>query len=217
MALHDIVLLGAPGAGKGTLAAELKGKLAIPHVSTGDLLREVIASGSALGKEINGYVSTGALVPDEVIGKMMKELLQSDKCLNGVLLDGFPRTVPQADMLGAILQSLGRSIEHVFYLSVDLNLVIDRLTKRVSCKACGTPYHLVNMPPKKSGICDRCGGELFQREDDKEETIRKRFTTFIEKTQPLIDYYKQHGLLIEIKADKTPAQTLTEVLQYIKE
>lgn len=215
MIKNDIVLLGAPGAGKGTLAAELRDKLAIPHVSTGDLLRDVIASGSALGQEINSYVSTGALVPDAVIGKMMKELVQSEKCVNGVLLDGFPRTVPQADMLGEILASLNRNIRKVFYLNIELDIVIERLTKRVSCKSCGTPYHLVAMPPKQAGICDRCGGVLFQREDDKEETIRKRFTTFIEKTQPLIDYYKSKGILIEINADKAPTATLAEVLKYL--
>ncbi len=216
MDVKDIILLGAPGAGKGTLAAELSPAIAVPHISTGDLLREVAASGSELGKEVNDYMKRGALVPDEVIGKMIKDLLSTDKCINGMLLDGFPRTVPQADMLNTILKLLGRSIQNVFYLNIELDLVISRLTKRVSCKKCGTPYHLVSMPPKQAGVCDRCGDELVHREDDKEETIRKRFKTFIEKTQPLIDYYKNKGILIEIDSNKSSTDTLAEVLKYIK-
>jgi adenylate kinase len=132
------------------------------------------------------------------------------------LLDGFPRTIPQADMLDKIFSELKRKIDKVFYLSVELDLVIKRLVNRVSCKNCGKPYHLINLPPKKAGICDVCSGPLIQREDDKEETIRKRFSTFLEKTQPLIDYYNKKGLLIEIKAGKTPQEMLKIVLEKLK-
>lgn len=216
MTFNDIILIGAPGAGKGTLAADLCPALKIPHISTGDVLREVVASGSALGQEINGYLQQGALVPDAVIGKMIKELLQSEKCNHGVLLDGFPRTIPQADMLEEIMASIQRKITKVFYLSIGLDVVIRRLTNRVSCKKCGAPFHLINMPPKKAGVCDYCGGELIKREDDNEETIRKRFQTFLDKTQPLIDYYKKKGLLIEVNSHDNAQETFQEVMSYIK-
>lgn len=213
---RDLIILGAPGAGKGTLAADLCPALKIKHISTGDLLREVIASGSALGQEINSYVSTGALVPDALIGQMIKDTLNSADCKNGVLLDGFPRTIPQAQMLEKIMADLGRPINAVFYINVALDLVVRRLVNRVSCKKCGKPYHLINLPPKQKGICDDCGGELIQREDDKEETIRKRFSTFIEKTQPLIDFYKDKKLLVEVTASDDPQIALNFVLKYLE-
>jgi adenylate kinase len=213
----DLIILGAPGAGKGTLAVDLCPRLGVKHISTGDLLREVIASGSPLGQEINGYVKSGALVPDDLIGQMIKDTLNTDDCKNGVLLDGFPRTIPQAEMLEKIMADLGRPISAVFYLSVELDRVIRRLVNRVSCQKCGKPYHLVNLPPKQKGVCDVCGGALLQREDDKEETIRKRFTTFSEKTQPLIDFYQKQNLLAEIKADDDPQKTLTVALNHLTE
>jgi adenylate kinase len=210
--MKNIILLGAPGAGKGTLAKDLCPALKIKHISTGDLLREVIASGSALGKELNSYVSTGALVPDALIGKMIKETLASKECRQGVLLDGFPRTVPQADMLEQIMKDLNTKIEKVFYLSIPLDRVIKRLVNRWSCPNCGRPYHLINLPPKKSGECDDCHVKLTQREDDKEETIRKRFNTFLEKTQPLIDYYKKKNILTEVNATDNAPETLAAVM-----
>lgn len=212
----DLVILGAPGAGKGTLAADLCPALQIKHISTGDLLREVIAGGSDLGKELNSYVSTGALVPDELIGRMIKDTLNTEDCKNGVLLDGFPRTIPQAEMLEKIMYDLNRPLSAVFYISVELDRVIRRLVNRVSCKKCGKPYHLINLPPKVAGVCDDCGGELIQREDDKEETIRKRYTTFIEKTQPLIDFYKNKNLLVEVTASDDPNVALNFALDYLK-
>jgi adenylate kinase len=212
----DLIILGAPGAGKGTLAADLCPALSLKHISPGDLLREVIASGSALGKELNGYVSSGALVPDELIGQMIKNTLGCADCQNGVLLDGFPRTIPQAEMLESILAGLGRPLSAVFYLSVELDRVIRRLVNRVSCQKCGRPYHLLNLPPQKSGVCDDCGGTLIQREDDKEETIRKRFATFLEKTQPLIDFYRNKNLLVEVTASDDPQVALNFVLTYLK-
>jgi adenylate kinase len=211
--MKNLILLGAPGSGKGTLAVEICPKLGLKHISTGDLLREVIASGSVLGKEIKSYVDKGALVPDEVIGKMMKETLASDECKKGVLLDGFPRTVPQAEMLDEIMAELGTKIDHVIYINVDLDIIVQRIVNRVSCKVCGTPYHLINMIPKKSGICDKCGGELIKRADDNEETVNKRYNTFLEKTQPLMDYYKQKGLLKIIDGTDNPAATLKTALQ----
>lgn len=188
----------------------------IPHVSTGDLLREVVASGSELGKEISAVMQTGGLVSDQLIGTMIKQTVESDKCKNGVLLDGFPRTIAQADMLEKIMAEANRKIDFVIYLSIDLQLVISRLVNRISCKNCGKPFHKINMPPKKEGVCDDCGGPLIQREDDREETIRKRFDTFIEKTQPLIDYYRQKGLLTEIQAASSPKATLDKVLSLMR-
>jgi adenylate kinase len=211
--MKNIILLGAPGAGKGTLAKDLCPALKLKHISTGDLLRDVIASGSELGKEINGYVSTGALVPDALIGKMIKETLAATD--GGVLLDGFPRTVPQADMLEKIMAELHRKIDNVFYLSIELDRVIQRLIHRWSCPQCGRPYHLINLKPKIQGMCDDCNVALTQRNDDKEETIRKRFSTFIEKTQPLIDYYQKKNLLSEIKAVDNAPDTLALVLKQI--
>ncbi|MDR1453696.1 MAG: adenylate kinase [Candidatus Margulisbacteria bacterium] len=211
----DLIILGAPGAGKGTLAVDLCPRLGLKHISTGDLLREVIASGSPLGQEIGGYVKSGALVPDDLIGQMIKDTLNSAACQNGVLLDGFPRTIPQAEMLEKILADLRRPISAVFYLSVELDRVIRRLVNRVSCQKCGKPYHLLNLPPREKGVCDVCGGALLQREDDKEETIRKRFATFLEKTQPLIDFYQKQNLLTEIQADDDPQKTLAVVLEHL--
>lgn len=210
-----MIILGAPGAGKGTLAADLCPRLSIKHISTGDLLREVIASGSKLGAEINNFVSTGALVPDELIGQMIRDTLNADACQNGVLLDGFPRTIPQAELLEQIMTELGRPLAAVFYLNVELDRVIRRLINRVSCQKCGRPYHLLNLPPQKAGICDACGGALIQREDDREETIRKRFATFLAKTQPLIDFYKAKNLLTEVMADDNPQAALNFALQYL--
>ncbi|GBR72356.1 adenylate kinase [Candidatus Termititenax spirochaetophilus] len=206
--VKDLIILGAPGAGKGTLSADLCPLLKIKHISTGDLLREVVESGSALGQEIGGYIKTGALVPDEVIGRMIKEQLNTAECRNGVLLDGFPRTPPQAEMLENILADLQRRITAVFFLNIEQEQVVNRLIHRVSCRKCGKPYHLINLPPKKSGICDDCGGDLIQREDDREETIRKRFATFLEKTQPLIDFYDRKKLLLPINAGNNPQETL---------
>lgn len=213
--MKNIILLGAPGSGKGTLAKGLCPALKIKHVSTGDLLREVVASGSDLGKEINGYITRGELVPDELIGKMIKDVLTSQAAKAGVLLDGYPRTIPQADLLNNIMSELKTKISFVFYLRVDLPVIIKRLVNRVSCKNCGRPYHLVNLPPKKSGICDDCGGTLIQREDDKEETIKSRYETYIKKTQPLIDYYRDKKILIEIDGTEGVEKNLAEVLAYI--
>lgn len=200
--MKNIVVLGAPGSGKGTFATEICPQLAIKHVSTGDLLRDVVASGSELGKNINEYITKGELVPDQLIGDMIKDVMKSKEAENGVMLDGFPRTVPQAEMLDKIMNECSSKIEVVLYLNIDLEVIIKRLEGRISCKQCGKPYHKVNIPPKQEGICDVCDGELIQREDDKEETIRKRYNTYLEKTAPLIDYYKNQGLLKEISSTK---------------
>ncbi len=212
----NIVLLGAPGSGKGTLAKKLCPEYGLKHVSTGDLLREVVQSGSTLGKDINGYITRGELVPDTLIGQMIKDVLNSDAARKGVLLDGFPRTIPQADMLSNIMKELHTKISKVIYMNVELPLIISRLVNRVSCKNCGRPYHLINLPPKKSGICDDCGGTLVQREDDKEETIRSRYETYLAKTQPLIDYYKKINLLTEIDGAEGVDKCLVAVRPFLK-
>lgn len=214
--MKNIIFLGPPGSGKGTIATELSPKLKIKHISTGDLLREVVASGSDLGLEIKSYMDKGDLVPDELVGKMIKEVLVSKEAEKGILLDGFPRTVNQAEMLNTIMAVVKKKIDAVFYLKVDLPVIIKRLSNRVTCKICGKPYHLINLPPKKPGICDRCGGELVRRDDDREETVSKRYETYIAKTEQLINYYKNKNLLIEIDGNQEKEITVKMVLSHIK-
>ncbi|MBF0570123.1 MAG: adenylate kinase [Candidatus Omnitrophica bacterium] len=197
-----IVLLGAPGAGKGTLAAALKDQLGVHHISTGDLIRAEIKAGSAIGLEIKRYVESGGLVPDEVVTRMIEgavKVTAADK--RGYMFDGFPRTSAQAADLDKILKANGLAIDFALYMEATLDIVLQRLTGRRGCKKCGALYHLTNMPSKKAGVCDKCGGELFQRADDNEETIKKRMTVYNESTKPIIEHYKAQGKLRSINAD----------------
>ncbi len=197
--MKNLILLGAPGSGKGTLATDLCDEMEIEHISTGDLLRDVAASGSELGLQIKQIISSGELVPDNLIGQMIKDLLLTERVAKkGVMLDGFPRTIAQAEMLQQIMAEAGRQIDKVVYLKIDLAAIIKRLVNRVSCKVCGRPYHLINFPPKVAGKCDLDGGELIKRADDNEETVKKRYDTYMGKTMPLINYYKTQGLLYEV-------------------
>lgn len=187
-----IVLLGPPGSGKGTQAKRLSNELGLVHISTGDILREAVKSGTALGKQAKEYMERGELVPDDLVIAIVDEKIREMKD-SDVILDGFPRTITQAEKLEAI-----SPVDVVINLNVDDNHVIERLTKRRTCRNCGAIFHLIFNPPKKEGVCDYCGGELYQREDDREETVRERLRVYRENTLPLIDYYRKKGKLVEI-------------------
>ncbi|WP_442891751.1 adenylate kinase [Dissulfurispira sp.] len=190
-----LVLLGAPGAGKGTQAKILVEKYGIPQISTGDLLRAAVAAGTALGKEAKSYMDKGELVPDSVVLGMVEERLKQDDCKKGYILDGFPRNTKQAEALDKMLSPLNMSLTAALNVDVPFDDLMKRLTGRRTCKACGQMYNVYFNAPKKEGVCDKCGGELFQRDDDKEETIKKRLEVYNAQTAPLIDYYDKKGIL----------------------
>lgn len=190
----NIILLGPPGAGKGTQAVKISEKYSIPQISTGEILRGAVAAGTKLGKEAKKFMDSGDLVHDEVVVGLVEERLVDDDCKNGYILDGFPRTVEQAKSLDKILDGKGDGINHVISIEVDEAELVKRLTGRRTCRKCGAMYHVVFGPPKAEGECDKCGGELYQRDDDKEETITARLKVYGEKTEPLIEYYSEKGL-----------------------
>lgn len=193
-----LVLLGPPGAGKGTQAKFLREKFTACQISTGDILRRAMAEKTPLGQEAAEYVNSGALVPDSVIVKLVAERLKEKDCEPGFILDGFPRTIGQAESLDEILQKMGLSLNCVLSVQVPETVIIERLSGRRTCKGCGALAHVVFDPPKTAGICDRCGGELYQRDDDKEATIANRLRVYEAQTAPLIQYYRARGLLREI-------------------
>lgn len=190
-----LVLLGAPGAGKGTQAKKLIEKFGIPQISTGDLLRAAVAAGTALGKEAKSYMDKGELVPDRVVLGMVEERLKAEDCTKGYILDGFPRNTAQAEALDKMLAALNMSLGAALSVDVPFEDLMKRLTGRRTCRACGQMYNVYFTPPKKDGVCDKCGGELFQRDDDREETIKKRLEVYSSQTAPLIDYYRTKGIL----------------------
>ncbi len=190
-----IVLLGAPGAGKGTQAKKLIEKYGIPQISTGDILRKAVADGTPLGKEAKSYMDKGELVPDSVVIGLVKERLQQDDCKKGFILDGFPRNTAQAETLDKVLDEMGMPLQVALSVDVDFDVLMKRLTGRRTCKSCGQMYNIYFSPPQKEGVCDKCGGELYQRDDDKEETIKKRLDVYEAQTAPLIDYYEKKGIL----------------------
>ena len=193
-----VVLLGPPGAGKGTQAKLLEQEFGAAQISTGDILRKAVADQTPLGKQAGDYIKRGALVPDDVIIDLIAERLQQKDCAKGFLLDGFPRTIPQAESLDAILKKLALSLNGVLSVQVPREVIIERLAGRRTCKKCSALSHVIFDPPKQSGVCDRCGGELFQRDDDREETIANRLTVYEAQTAPLVDYYRRQGALREI-------------------
>jgi adenylate kinase len=193
-----VVLLGPPGAGKGTQAKLLREEFEACQVSTGDILRKAVADQSPVGKEAAEYINRGALVPDSVIIKLVAERLKENDCRNGFILDGFPRTIPQAQSLEAILKEMGLALQRVLLVQVPAGLIVERLAGRRTCRVCGAPYHRSFDPPKREDVCDRCGGELLQRDDDREETVRARLDVYDTQTLPLVDYYRQRGILREI-------------------
>lgn len=190
-----LVFLGAPGAGKGTQAKRLVEKYGIPQISTGDLLRAAVAAGTPLGKEAKAYMDRGELVPDKVVLGMVKERLSQNDCKKGFILDGFPRNVAQAEALDKMLSEMNMPLDLALNLDVPFDDLMKRLTGRRTCKSCGQMYNVYYSPSKVEGKCDKCGGELFQRDDDKEETIRKRLEVYRAQTEPLIDYYSKKGIL----------------------
>ena len=196
--IKSIILLGAPGAGKGTNAKKICAKLNIPHISTGDMFREAIKNKTPLGELANSYISQGLLVPDEVTIGLVKERLSKDDCKEGFLLDGFPRTSPQAEALEEIGTELKRPVNYVINIVVPENVLVERITGRRVCKSCGAPYHVKNMPPKVDGVCDLCGGELMQRKDDNIETLKARLDEYHNNTTPLVKFYANANLLHEV-------------------
>lgn len=195
------IFLGAPGAGKGTYAGPLSQEWGIPTISTGDLLRANVKNGTELGKEAKGYMDRGALVPDELVTKMVAGRLQEPDARKGFILDGFPRTVPQAEALNGILAENGKPLTAVINIDVPRDVIIKRLTGRRMCPKCGANYNVnTNLAPKTAGVCDKCGSELIQRSDDNEETIRKRLEVYEQQTAPLIDFYRKTGLLRTVAA-----------------
>ncbi|MBJ6801805.1 adenylate kinase [Geomonas propionica] len=191
----NLILLGPPGVGKGTQAKLLIDRFGIPQISTGDILRAAVKELTPMGIKAKGFMDAGALVPDEVVIGIVEERLAQPDCQKGFILDGFPRTVPQADALSQVLTGIGKKIDHVVSLSVDKAELLKRLTGRRACSKCGAGYHVDFAAPKTAGICDACGGDLFQREDDKEETILNRLAVYEAQTSPLISYYQTAGLL----------------------
>ena len=198
-----LVLLGPPGAGKGTLAGLLKEKLGVAHISTGDILREEMKNNTPLGREVKKYIDNGELVPDKVVTKLIdNKFTHNDLAGKGYMLDGFPRTEQQAKDLDKILQKLGKPLEYAVYLESSLPVIIKRLTGRRVCRNCGALYHTQNKPPKRKGICDVCGGEIYQRVDDNEETIKTRLDVYMQSTEPIVAYYQSQGKLKKVNADK---------------
>ncbi len=206
-----VVFLGPPGAGKGTQAEYVCRQKGIPHVSTGDILREAVANGTDLGRKAKGYMDSGALVPDDLVVSMVAQRLSRDDCGEGFVLDGFPRTVAQAQALEETLSANGEDLDGVFYFSVDDEDVIKRLSGRRICRQCGANYHIEFMPPAQEGRCDKCGGELYQREDDKPETVGERLKVYYRQTADLVNYYRDRGLVTEVDASLSPADVRAEV------
>ena len=195
----NLILLGPPGAGKGTQTQMIVDRYHIPQISTGDILRRAMKEGALLGKKAKSFMDQGQLVPDEVVIGIIDERLRASDCNPGFILDGFPRTIAQAEALQPILTQMGKSIDHVINIEVDSEELVRRLTGRRTCKNCGAMFHLLFHRPKVKGICDRCGGTLYQREDDKEETIRIRLNEYRKETAPLIEYYKVKNYLRSIQ------------------
>ncbi len=210
-----IILLGPPGAGKGTQAKQLAKKLELPHISTGDLLRQNVTGGTALGKEAGDYMKKGLLVPDELVTKMLSARFTQADVKKGFILDGYPRNINQAKVLDGILKEKAMKIDLVFDLDCSEQVLIQRLSGRLVCRKCGANFHKTNMPPKKIGICDNCGGELYQRADDNEETIKKRLVVYKDEVSALIQYYRGQGLLEKVKADVQAEIVLGEMIRLV--
>jgi adenylate kinase len=211
-----IILLGPPGAGKGTQAKRLAERLGLAHISTGDILRKNVTEATALGRQAKGYMDKGLLVPDGLVATMLKERLNNPDTKKGFILDGYPRNMIQAETLENILNQIKSGIDLVIYLDTSDTVIIRRLTGRLVCSKCGFNFHAVNMPPKVSGVCDECGGKLFQRTDDTEETVRKRIGVYKKEAASLIKYYEAKRKLSRVSADEEAGVVLEKILELIK-
>ena len=210
-----IIMLGAPGAGKGTQAKKIAEKYQIPHISTGDIFRANIKDGTELGKKAKTYMDQGLLVPDELVCDLVVDRVKQDDCRNGYILDGFPRTIPQAESLDAALGQMGESLDFAINVDVPDEHIVNRMSGRRACVGCGATYHTVYAPTKKEGVCHVCGAELILRDDDKPETVQKRLSVYHDQTQPLIDYYRGKGILKDVDGTKdmdVVFQAITDIL-----
>lgn len=213
---YNLVLLGPPGAGKGTQGERLVKDYQIPHISTGDIFRASIKAGTVLGREAQKYIDAGELVPDKVVIGIVQERLKEGDTEAGFLLDGFPRTVPQADALDEFLRAAGRPLSVVINIVVDPEILVTRLSGRRICKQCGAVYHVATKKPANDGVCDLCGGQLRQREDDQEETVRKRLQVYSAQTEPLIRYYQEAGLLQSVNGDQEINQVYRDIVHALE-
>lgn len=211
-----LLIMGPPGAGKGTQAEMLVKELAITHISTGDMFRAAIKEGTEMGRKAKEYMDRGELVPDEVVVGMVKDRLQKPDCQKGFLLDGFPRTLAQAEALDETLRSMGIQLDGVINITVPRDRLMARLTGRRVCRNCGATYHILFNPPKVEGKCNACGGELYQRSDDNEEAVANRLDVYEAQTRPLIDYYTKKGLLININGDQEIKEVFAEIMASLK-
>ena len=211
----NIILMGLPGAGKGTQASEIVKKFPIPHISTGDMFRKAIKDETDLGKEAKSYMDRGELVPDEVTVGIVKERISEDDAKKGFLLDGFPRTIEQAEALNSIMSELDREIDAVINIEVPEEELMNRLTGRRICEKCGTTYHLVFNPPKVEGICDIDGGKLYQREDDNPETVSNRLSVNVKQSKPILEYYDEKGILKNIDGSKDIDEVTNDVIDIL--
>jgi adenylate kinase len=210
-----IIMLGAPGAGKGTQAKQIAGKYGIPHISTGDIFRANIKNGTELGKKAKGYMDQGLLVPDELTCDLVMDRIAQDDCAKGFVLDGFPRTIPQAEALDAALTKIGQTMDFAIDVDVPDENIVSRMSGRRACLDCGATYHIVSLPPKTEGKCDNCGSDLVLRDDDKPETVQKRLTVYHEQTQPLIDYYKKQGILKSVDGTQPMEQVFSSIVDIL--
>jgi adenylate kinase len=206
-----IIMLGAPGAGKGTQAKKIAEKYQIPHISTGDIFRSNIKEGTELGRKAKEYMDQGALVPDELTIGMLMDRIQNDDCVNGYVLDGFPRTIPQAESLKKALSEMGQKIDFAINVEVPDEIIIGRMAGRRACIACGATYHIVYNPSRVPDVCDVCGAELVLRDDDKPETVKKRLSVYHDQTKPLIEYYKEAGVLVNIDGTQELNKVFTDI------
>lgn len=211
-----IIMLGAPGAGKGTQAKKLASKYGIPHISTGDIFRANIKNGTELGQKAKVYMDQGLLVPDELVVDLVVDRFKQDDCENGYVLDGFPRTIPQAKALDEALEKNNDAVEYAIDVDVPDEAIISRMAGRRACVGCGGTYHLVTIPPKKEGICDTCGAELILREDDKPETVEKRLKVYHDQTQPLIDYYQGKNILKTVDGTQDLEDVFKDIIAVVE-
>ena len=211
MSHFNLILLGAPGAGKGTQAGRIATEYGIPHISTGDILRAAVANRTKMGQEAQQFMDKGELVPDSVVIGIVKDRLQEPDTAKGFLMDGFPRTIPQAEALDEALDGLDRAVTKVLVLLVDEMLLLRRLTGRRVCRSCQAPFHVSFNKPKKEDVCDNCGGELYQRDDDSEATVRNRLEVYRTQTEPLIEYYERAGVVARIDGAQLPEDTFADI------